>query len=67
MPLFEFKCLECGNRFETLVFTTSRTKPACAACGSKDLEKLYSVFGVGGGGSAAAQRATASTPAFSGG
>jgi len=49
MPLFEFQCRQCGHRFETLVLSTSRSKPTCPACDGSDLEKLVSVFGVGSG------------------
>jgi putative FmdB family regulatory protein len=66
MPLFEFECRECGHRFETLVFATSRTTPACPSCDSKELQKLYSVFGVGAGG-AGTRRSTSTVPVFSGG
>jgi putative FmdB family regulatory protein len=48
MPLYEYACRKCSLRFEQLVFAT--TVPACPGCHSKDLEKLLSVFAVGGGG-----------------
>jgi putative FmdB family regulatory protein len=52
MPLFEYECLECGERFEALVVGAKR--PACPECGSEDLQKLLSTFGVGGGASTGA-------------
>lgn len=51
MPIFEYTCRECGHRFEALVFG-GRT-PDCPECGSRRLEKLLSVFGVGGSSDAA--------------
>jgi putative FmdB family regulatory protein len=51
MPLYEFQCRACGRRFETLVFSSSKTTPPCPACDSAEVEKLYSSFGVGGGSS----------------
>jgi putative FmdB family regulatory protein len=60
MPLFEFTCRSCGNRFETLV--TGGRQAACPQCHATDLEKLYSSFGTrsagGRDGQAAAPRFT---------
>jgi threonyl-tRNA synthetase len=50
MPLFEYSCRECGHHFETLVLS-STSKVACPKCSSRDLEKQFSVFGMGTGGS----------------
>ncbi|HTM26503.1 MAG TPA: zinc ribbon domain-containing protein [Vicinamibacterales bacterium] len=58
MPLFDFRCRGCGNRFETLVRPPAA--PICPACGSAELERLISAasFSVRSGGlSAAARRA----------
>jgi putative FmdB family regulatory protein len=46
MPLFEFKCRECGTTFEKIV-PSSTTKVACKKCASPKVEKLLSVFAVG--------------------
>jgi putative FmdB family regulatory protein len=51
MPLYEFACKACGKRFEVLVRLGQEKSVCCEACGSKDLEKLFSPFGIGGGGS----------------
>jgi putative FmdB family regulatory protein len=60
MPIFEFTCRGCGQRFETLV--TASRRATCPNCKSGDLEKLFSTFatrGAGGAtGSAAAPRFT---------
>ena len=52
MPIYEYQCRQCGHRFEQLVRTGSR--PACAKCGSRGLEKQFSSFSVGAAGSNAA-------------
>jgi len=52
MPIFEYVCLDCENRFETLVLN-SREEVVCPACGSKRLEKAMSCFSSVGGGSSA--------------
>ncbi|QCX33257.1 zinc ribbon domain-containing protein [Caloramator sp. E03] len=38
MPLFNYKCLECGNIFEELVRTADE-KVACPKCKSNKVEK----------------------------
>jgi len=43
MPIYEYQCSECGNRFERLVRSPD-DEIACAECGSKRLEKLVSAF-----------------------
>jgi len=48
MPLFEYRCKSCGQRFEALVI--GNRKPACPRCDSEDLEKQASTFGLGGPG-----------------
>lgn len=48
MPIFEYRCKNCGEKFETLVFS-SQTKPVkCEKCGSEQTEKLMSTFASGG-------------------
>lgn len=47
MPMFEYRCEECGRRFET--FVTATRRPECPQCGSHDLQKLVSAPGRIGG------------------
>jgi putative FmdB family regulatory protein len=42
MPIYEYVCLSCKNKFELLIRGTSAS-PACPACKSADLEKLFSL------------------------
>jgi putative FmdB family regulatory protein len=42
MPIFDFICKACGEKFETLV--TGSRKPACPKCNGDELEKQLSVF-----------------------
>jgi putative FmdB family regulatory protein len=65
MPLYEYQCRECGNRFEAMRRMSERTNaPACARCGSvaTTLAMSASAFvgggGGGGGGSAASACST---------
>ena len=49
MPIYEFDCHECGDNFETLVFSFSAIdKVACPVCESKDVHKRLSTFAVKG-------------------
>jgi len=45
MPIYEYICKTCDERFELLV--RSSTVPECPACASRDLAKQISVFAVG--------------------
>lgn len=64
MPLYEFECKTCGQRFEKLLMGSSRLFPACPACEGQDVEKLYSAFGVG---SSTGRRSGGSAPVSFGG
>ncbi len=48
MPVFEYKCKKCGEKFEKLVIGKSE-KIVCEKCGSEELEKLFSTFGFSSG------------------
>ena len=52
MPIYEYVCDECGEKFELFVRSSSQqTGPACPNCGSQKVHKAISLFGVGGTGS----------------
>lgn len=48
MPIFEYKCQECGSRFERIV-TASSPSVVCRSCESANVEKQLSVFAVATG------------------
>jgi len=50
MPMYEFKCGDCGHRFEELVFSANAPvdKIACPQCGSHNSEKLISAAAISG-------------------
>ncbi len=50
MPLFDFRCRRCGERFEALVKAGEAGAP-CPRCGAGDVEKLLSTFALRTGGS----------------
>ncbi|MHB8077951.1 MAG: FmdB family zinc ribbon protein [Candidatus Krumholzibacteriia bacterium] len=47
MPIFEFVCGKCGERFEELVAAAAAKVP-CPACGSRRVRKTVSAFAVTG-------------------
>ena len=44
MPIYEYECRECHDRFELLV--RASTTLACPACKGTDLERLFSLSSV---------------------
>lgn len=42
MPIFEYRCQECAEEFESLVLRSSNPL-RCPACNSDDLKKLISL------------------------
>jgi putative FmdB family regulatory protein len=47
MPIFEYKCNDCGNVMEVLEKTRGHFKYKCEKCNSSNLQKLLSNFAVG--------------------
>jgi len=45
MPIYEFRCNDCGYKFETLVMKKDQ-KVNCEKCGSENLSRLLSSFAV---------------------
>ncbi|HEY68564.1 MAG: zinc ribbon domain-containing protein [Chloroflexi bacterium] len=51
MPVYEYCCTECGERFELFVRSAAQQiAPTCPRCGSPKVQKAISLFGVGGTG-----------------
>ena len=48
MPIYEYQCQQCETDFEVLV-KSSETEVKCKNCGSKDLQRKFSVFGMKSG------------------
>ncbi|MCL4458735.1 MAG: zinc ribbon domain-containing protein [Chloroflexi bacterium] len=45
MPLYEYKCMNCGQRFERVIRSNEPVKIECPDCGSERVQRLVSVFG----------------------
>jgi putative FmdB family regulatory protein len=46
MPLYEYKCSKCGNKFTLRRELSESEKEAkCPECGTEDLKRIYSEFG----------------------
>lgn len=45
MPIYDYQCLDCQERFEALILKNSPA-PTCPACQSAKLEQLISTFAV---------------------
>ena len=54
MPIYEYSCQQCGQRFEQLVRSmSSADKFKCPKCGSAKTARALSVFAVGAEGAKA--------------
>jgi putative FmdB family regulatory protein len=45
MPIYEYRCEACGERFEEYLNASTAPPPPCTACGSDKVERLWSSFG----------------------
>ena len=43
MPIFEYRCRECGENFEAIVKSSS-VRVACTSCGGKKVEQKLATF-----------------------
>lgn len=44
MPVYEFRCSQCGFEFERIVFATDKEGVVCPRCDAPDAERLLSTF-----------------------
>lgn len=51
MPIYEYECEECRERFEKFVQSMQNAEKnvTCPKCGSSHVHKVLSLFGVRGG------------------
>ena len=50
MPIYEYRCLECGEVFSLLLqrYAGASGQQHCSACGSEQTQRLISSFAIGG-------------------
>jgi len=44
MPIYDFKCMECGHKFDQMVASSDRAKVKCPRCGAINPQQLLSAF-----------------------
>jgi putative FmdB family regulatory protein len=44
MPIYEFRCDACGERFEEYLSMSTKPDPPCPKCGGAKTERLLSTF-----------------------
>lgn len=65
MPIYEFRCEACGERFDRLVRSAGQVPAgiACPACESSEVRRLISAPAIHTGGGAGESRGTEEAPA----
>ena len=51
MPIFDFSCQDCGNKFDLMISNRDKDKVKCPECGSSKVRELLSLFNTSKGGS----------------
>jgi len=46
MPIFEYKCDQCGHIMEVIAKAEDKKQKRCPQCGKNEMKKHYSSFGV---------------------
>ena len=62
MPIFEFRCKQCGHVTAFLEKAHARRLHACEECGSKDTKKVFSTFAAKSGRASSASCPTGTCP-----
>jgi len=44
VPIYEYRCAECEERFEELLSAAAAAAPRCPRCNSEDVVRLFSPF-----------------------
>ena len=44
MPIYEYRCEDCGGEFEELVSASAKNAPAGPSCGAEGAKRRFSMF-----------------------
>jgi putative FmdB family regulatory protein len=44
MPIYEYRCLKCDQKFEEYLSTSDKPTPACPKCKATKVERLWSTI-----------------------
>jgi putative FmdB family regulatory protein len=62
MPIYEYRCKQCGNKFDKLVKLSTKTSEIeCPKCGAHKADKSVSLFGTSGNTSSSGAALSASS------
>lgn len=50
MPVFDFLCLNCGEKIDLIISSADKKKVLCLECKYSDIKQLISLFNTGGTG-----------------
>jgi len=54
MPIYEYECDICKEKFEKFIRNTNAIQVQCPNCGSREVVRKFSVFGMKSGGGVSA-------------
>ena len=62
MPIFTYRCKDCGAKFDLLVgVVAEQEEMKCKKCSSKNIEKTFATFGVGSSSSSSSSSSSCPT------
>jgi putative FmdB family regulatory protein len=68
MPIYVYRCRQCGEEFEKLVLSAAKAADvACPVCQSEEVERRPALFGLVGGDRPASAADRSCAPAVGGG
>ncbi|NWG14953.1 MAG: zinc ribbon domain-containing protein [Acidobacteria bacterium] len=62
MPIYEYRCADCADRFDVLLRTMNADGVKCPSCGSTRVTRLVSTFAVSHGLTPCGSRASEAAP-----
>ena len=68
MPIYAYRCRQCGEEFEKLVLSAARANEVtCPCCQAQEVERRPALFGLGGAGYGSAAVDSSCAPSLGGG